>query len=122
TLVQPARRNEIILRTRFETEPRVAALFRHIDDVREYRPARAAAAQRVRRAHGLYLAVRRIELLQCAAAEQQVAVPCTPERDARSAQGVDAERMHALRRRLFMHALQMLANEREHGRMLQVVD
>ena len=59
------------------------------------------------RAHRFKFAVVRAELLECAAAEQRVTLPSSPEGNGRMTQGIQVKCMHAFRRRVRMHGIQM---------------
>src|SRR5215208_7047482 len=81
------------------------------NDVSQNRAARASSTQRLRRPHGLHLAMRGCELLERAAAQHEPAVPDCPELDVRATQRRQVERMHALRRRELMHVVEMLPQQ-----------
>ena len=63
------------------------------------------------RAHGFDLAVFRIKLLESDTASQFAASPTAPERDVRLPQFVQIKRVHAFRRRVPGHVLQVLAQQ-----------
>ena len=71
-----------------------------VHNVSEHRPPRAAATQRVRRAHGLDLAVLRVEFLQRPAAHELALVPDGPEGDVGRAEFRQVQCEHLLRRRI----------------------
>ncbi|MBC8088952.1 MAG: alanine racemase, partial [Phycisphaerae bacterium] len=100
---------EPIARTCLETKARVASTFCNGNDVRKNGTSRALTAQGIRRAHGLYFAVRRVELTKCAATQQRTVLPRSPEGDVRDPQLGDIQRMHTGRRRQFVHVGQMFA-------------
>ena len=73
-------------------------------------------------AHRLDLAMRRVEFLQRAAAQQFAVLPGAPECDAGCAQCIQGQRVHARRRRILQHVLHVLPHEQRDFRTAQVVD
>ena len=73
-------------------------------------------------AHGFYLGVMRVELLECAAADEVSAVPRGPEGNFWSTELFEGERVDAFRRGVFVHGGKMLPNECDDLRVVEGVD
>jgi hypothetical protein len=72
-------------------------------------------------AHGLDLAAARVDLVQRSTAEQFTARPGRPEGDARGAQALEVEGMHALGRGDRVHVIEVIAQEADDLRACQFV-
>ncbi len=109
-------------RAGLQADPPVAPAPRLVQQRAEHAGTDAPAAGGRAGAHRLDLAVLRVELEQRAAAEQRSAVTRRPDRDARCAERVHVERMHAAGRRRRPHLGEVSRQQRAHVGPAQVVD
>src|SRR5206468_2578287 len=107
-------------RSGLEADARVAAGARELEQVLQQ--ALGGPATQVTRGgpHRLDLGARAVELLQRAARQEVVAVPDGEERDRRLAQPGEIERVDAARRRARVHAGEVLAQQIEDARVVEV--
>jgi len=120
-LVQAERRHERLGGARLEPEAPHAARARLVDDEEQDRAPDAAPEEGVDHAHRLDLATRVVEALQRAATREVLAGPRRPERHAGRSQLVEVEGVHALRRRVRVHAREVAPDERPRRRAGEVV-
>ena len=87
---------------------------------RRMAPPTPAAPGGFRRVHGLHLAMRRVQRLHGADAEQRFTVPGRPEVDLRCGEARDVEDMGAAGRRHLMACVEMIAEQRDDPLIRQV--
>ena len=110
------------VRPGFQAHSGVGAAPGLFDNVREDAFRDALSQMLGRRAHRLDFRVPGVELLKRSTTKQLIALPRGPEGDFRLAQCIEVECMHALRRRVLVHAPQMLAQKFLYCGTRQIVD
>lgn len=121
-LIETLRREEYLHGTGLETQSLVPAPASDPDDVRQQGPPHSLAPERCRRAHRLDLAMRRIQLLECAATQKPGSFARGPERDVGMLELAHVEGVDAIGWRVRMHVSQVLFQEFSHVGGARIID